>query len=341
VTTDAAPGRIPSGVSAALVEISVVVPVYDCDECLRSLHERLTRALRTLVDTWEIVLVDDRSRDGSWSTVRQLAAEDRHVKAVRLSRNFGQHAAITAGISESAGRWTVVIDCDLQDPPEAIADLYAAALHDHDIVFARRRRRRQSLPRRFAGRMYFTLRRALAGVDLETEHSNLSMISAKARDAFLAVPDAHRNYLLILYWLGFKRTSIEFEHAERFAGRGSYTLRTLLRVAADGLIFQTTALLRWIVYVGFAMAAASIGLVVFAVYQYLTRVTYPGWTSLAVLLLSIGGFIIICVGLTGLYVGKVFEQVRGRPLFVIDERLQQTSSSEVPLAEVRDREGHA
>lgn len=339
MTIAADAGRMGSGVSAEPVEISVVVPVYDCEPCLRSLHERLTRALAALVDTWEIVLVDDRSRDGSWTTVLELAARDHHVRAVRLSRNFGQHAAITAGIFESRGRWTVVMDCDLQDPPEAIAELYARALEGHDIVFARRKRRRQSFVRRLANRVYFTLRRALAGAALETEHSNLSIISAKAREAFLAVPDAHRNYLLILYWLGFERSSIEFEHADRFAGRGSYTLRSLLRVAADGLIFQTTSLLRWIVYVGFAMAAASLALIGFAIYQYITRVTYPGWTSLAVLLLAIGGFIIICVGLTGLYVGKVFEQVRGRPLFIVDERFQQSASSEVPLAEMQDHEG--
>lgn len=319
------------------VEISVVVPVYDCEECLRALHERLTRTLEQLVDSWEIVLVDDRSRDNSWSSVLQLGSEDPHVKAVRLSRNFGQHAAITAGVSQASGRWTVVMDCDLQDPPEAIPDLYSKALEGHDIVFAKRRVRRQSLARRFANRAYFRLRRALAGVDLETEHSNLSIMSSKARSAFLAVPDAHRNFLLILYWLGFDRTSIEFEHAERFAGRSSYTFGSLMRVATDGLFFQTTALLRWIVYVGFAMAASSLALAAFFVYVYLTRVAYPGWTSLSVLLLLIGGFILISVGLTGLYLGKVFEQVKGRPLFLVDEVVvSEASTPEVELAEVRD-----
>lgn len=319
------------------VEISVVVPVYDCEECLRALHERLTRTLEQLVDSWEIVLVDDRSRDNSWSSVLQLGSEDPHVKAVRLSRNFGQHAAITAGVSQASGHWTVVMDCDLQDPPEAIPDLYSKALEGHDIVFAKRRVRRQSLARRFANRAYFRLRRALAGVDLETEHSNLSIMSSKARSGFLAVPDAHRNFLLILYWLGFDRTSIEFEHAERFAGRSSYTFGSLLRVATDGLFFQTTALLRWIVYVGFAMAASSLALAALFVYVYLTRVAYPGWTSLSVLLLLIGGFILISVGLTGLYLGKVFEQVKGRPLFLVDQVVvSQASTPEVELAEVRD-----
>ena len=322
------------------VEISVVVPVYNCDECLRALYDRLTRALEPLVDSWEIVLVDDRSRDGSWSTVTELAAEDDRIKAVRLSRNFGQHAAITAGVAQASGRWTVVMDCDLQDPPEAIPDLYAKALEGHDIVFAKRRVRRQSLARRFANRVYFRLRRALAGVDLETEHSNLSMMSVKARRAFLDVPDAHRNFLLILYWLGFDRATIEFEHAERYAGRSSYTFSSLLRVATDGLFFQTTALLRYIVYFGFVMAASSVVLAGVFVYVYLTQTAYPGWTSLSVLLLLIGGFIMIAVGLTGLYLGKVFEQVKGRPLFVVDEVVTNGAAPtevEVELADARDR----
>ncbi len=294
--------------------------------------------LEQLVDSWEIVFVDDRSRDASWGKVLALAASDEHVKAIRLSRNFGQHAAITAGLAESVGRWTVVMDCDLQDPPEAIPDLYAKALEGHEIVFARRRVRRQSLARRAANRVYFALRRSLAGVDLETEHSNLSMMSAKARRAFLSVPDAHRNFLLILYWLGFDRTSIEFEHADRYAGESSYKFGSLLRVAVDGLFFQTTALLRWIVYVGFAMTALSVALAAYFVYQYYSTDTYPGWTSLAVLLLLIGGFIITFVGLTGLYLGKVFEQVKGRPLFVVDERVQGgLAGRERELSEVGDR----
>ncbi len=303
------------------LEISVVVPVYNCDGCLRALHERVARTLSDLVAGWELVLVDDGSSDRSWATVRDLAEEDGHVRAVKLSRNFGQHAAITAGMAEARGRWTVVMDCDLQDPPEAIRDLYAKGLEGSDVVFARRRVRRQSLWRRLANRAYFQLRRRLAGVDLETEHSNLSLVSAKAREAFLSVHDQHRNFLLILYWLGFERATIEFDHAPRYAGESSYTLRKLIRVGLDGLFFQTTTILRWIVYVGFAVAASSLALAGYYVYQYFVRATYPGWTSLAVLILLIGGFIISSVGVTGLYLGKVFEQVKDRPLYLVDERV--------------------
>jgi dolichol-phosphate mannosyltransferase len=303
-------------------EISVVVPVYNCEDCLRALHERIAATLDELVGSWELILVDDRSTDASWAGVAELAARDGRVRAIRLSRNFGQHAAITAGVAEARGRWTVVMDCDLQDPPEAIRDLYAKALEGADVVFARRRVRSQSALRRLANRAYFRIRRRLVGLDIETEHSNLSMISPKARDAFLSIRDQHRNFLLILYWLGFDRATIEFEHAPRYAGRSSYTLRKLVRVGLDGLLFNTAALLRWIVYIGFAVAASSIALAAYYVWQYFSRATYPGWTSLAILILLTGGFIIIAVGVTGLYLGKVFEQVKDRPLYVIDERLE-------------------
>jgi dolichol-phosphate mannosyltransferase len=279
------------------------------------------------------LLVDDGSTDQSWLTARSLAEEDERVRAIKLSRNFGQHAAITAGMAESSGRWTVVMDCDLQDPPEAIRDLYAKALEGCDVVFARRRVRAQSRLRRLANRAYFRLRRRLVGVDLETEHSNLSMVSAKAREAFLTVRDQHRNFLLILYWLGFERGTIEFEHAPRYAGKSSYTLRKLIRVGLDGLFFNTAAILRWIVYVGFAVAASSVALAMFYVYQYFARATYPGWTSLAVLILLIGGFIIIAVGVTGLYLGKVFEQVKDRPLYVVDQRIGAPAGDELPVVE--------
>jgi dolichol-phosphate mannosyltransferase len=303
------------------VEISIVVPVYDCDSCLHALYERVTRTVSRLVESWELIFVDDRSRDDSWATLLELAAADERVKVIRLSRNFGQHAAITAGMAESVGRWTVVMDCDLQDPPEAIADLYAHALRGHDIVLARRRTRRQALPRRIANRLYFLVRRAVVGFGLDTEHSNLSMISAKARESYLSIHDKHRNFLLILYWLGFDRASIEFEHADRHSGRSSYTFGSLMRVALDGLFFHTTAMLRWIVYLGFAIAALSLVLAVYFIGAYFARVTYPGWTSLAVLVLLIGGFIIIAVGVTGLYLGKVFEQVKDRPLYIVDQRV--------------------
>ncbi|MBV9191315.1 MAG: glycosyltransferase family 2 protein [Betaproteobacteria bacterium] len=304
-----------------MVELSVVVPVYGCRDCLRALHERTTAALRKITSSYEIVLVDDCDREGSWEVVAQLAREDRAVKAFRLSRNFGQHAAITAGLAQCTGRWAVVMDCDLQDPPELIGELYRAATAGNDVVLARRKGKRQSLFRRIAARLYFRLLKVLARARLDGEFGSFSIISRKVVDALLRFRDQDRHYLFILNWLGFRTATIEYEHASRHSGRSAYSLRDLVRHALNGLFFQTTVLLRWIVYLGFWISCAGFALAAYYVYMYFRYSVYPGFTSLAVLILIIGGFIIMSTGVAGLYIGKVFDQVKGRPLYVIDQSI--------------------
>jgi glycosyltransferase involved in cell wall biosynthesis len=319
-----------------VTELSVVIPVYGCRECLQALHERLTGVLQRLVRDYEIVYVDDRSPDCAWTTLTDLAASDSRVRAVRLSRNFGQHAAITAGLAKAAGRWVVVMDCDLQDPPESIPRLYAKANEGFDVVYARRKNRHHSGFRRIAAAGYFRLLNVFSGMKLDGEYGSFSVISRKVVDAFLALGDADRHYLLILNWLGFESTSIDIDHEERFAGTSSYTFSRLMKHALDGVMFQTTKLLRWIAYAGFVVAALGVLLAGFLVYSWAVNNPYPGWTSLAVLLLLIGGFVILSLGVTGLYVGKIFSQVKHRPLYVIDE---ERGSESAPVAHPRVERG--
>jgi glycosyltransferase involved in cell wall biosynthesis len=302
-----------------MVELSVVIPVYRCAECLQALYERLIAALEPTVDWFEIVFVDDRSPDNSWEILSALANRDLRVRAVRLSRNFGQHAAITAGLAESRGRWTVVMDCDLQDPPEEIPRLLEKAAEGYEIVLSRRVRRRQSRLRRLASRAYFRVRNFFMRMDMGTEYSTLSLLSRKVVDAFLDVRDRDRQYMLIVYWLGFDRAEIEIEHAERLAGTSAYTMRQLIQVAIEGFFFETTILLRWIVYLGFVLALVGALLAAWFIVAYFLFDPYPGWTSVAVLLLIVGGFIITSLGVTGLYIGKIFGQVKDRPLYVVDD----------------------
>jgi glycosyltransferase involved in cell wall biosynthesis len=304
-----------------MVELSIVVPVYGCADCLQTLHQRLVRTLEGLVGSFEIVLVDDCARDGAWDLIRRLGEQDRRVRGIRLSRNFGQHAAITAGLAECTGERAVVMDCDLQDPPEAIASLLEAALAGHDIVLARRKRKQHSLFRRMAAAVYFRALGALSGRRFDGEFGAFSIISRPVIDAFLRFRDRDRHYLFILYWLGFDAASIDYEHAARHSGASSYSTRALLRHALEGLVFQTTTLLRWIIYLGFLVSAAGVLLAASLLYVYFTLTPPPGWTSLAVLILILGGFIIISTGVTGLYIGKIFEQVKDRPLYVIDKRI--------------------
>jgi len=310
------------------VELSVVIPVYGCRDSLDALHRRLTASLEQVGQNYEIVLVDDRSPDGSWATLEELAARDPHVRAFRLSRNFGQHAAITAGLAQSRGRYTVVMDCDLEEPPEEIPRLYAKAREGFEIVHTRRTGGERSALRGAAGRVYFRLRNAVLGTRTGTDHGTLSILSRKVVDAFLTLRDRDREYLIALDWLGFEHATIEFERAPRAEGRSSYSIARLLRVGLDGMFFHTTVLLRWIVLTGFAVALAGVALAAYWIWVYLTADPPSGFTSVAVLVVLLSGFIIVSIGVTGLYVGRIFEQVKSRPLFIVDA----TTTGEPPGA---------
>jgi dolichol-phosphate mannosyltransferase len=298
--------------------LSVVVPVYGCGDCLEELHEQIVKFVGPITSEFEIVFVDDRSPDHAWPVLERLVAADSHVRAIRLSRNFGQHAAITAGLAASRGEWTVVMDCDLQDPPDAIPSLYARANEGFDLVLARRRQRTHSPVRLALARVYFKLLNTFMGTDIDGAYGTFSILSRKVVDAYLSLGDRDRHYLFVLYWLGFEHGTIEVEHRERGAGQSSYTLGRLLRHAVSGVFFQTTNLLLYIVYLGFIVAGVGLLGVLWLVYQYVFAHPPAGFTSLAVLILVVGGFIIGSTGVTGLYIGRVFQQVKGRPLYIID-----------------------
>jgi dolichol-phosphate mannosyltransferase len=305
-----------------MTELSVIVPVFDCEDCLEELHRRLVTTLDAAVgeDGYEILLIDDRSADGSWDVAQQIASGDRRVRAIRLSRNFGQNAAILAGLERSAGRWTVVIDCDLQDPPELIEALLDSGRAGSDVVFAVRTRADQSWLRATAARAYLKVLKLAVDADLDAEVGEFSLISTRAREELLRLRDVRRDYRLSLLWLGFNRSSVQFERAPRFAGRSSYGPRSLMRSAADGIFFQTGTFLRWVMYLGFAIAAAGGLLALFYLVSFFRgNYGFRGYTTITVLILLVGGFTIICVGVTGLYIEKIFEQVKQRPIYVVDD----------------------
>jgi glycosyltransferase involved in cell wall biosynthesis len=307
----------PGAVRADQPQLSVVVPVYGCADCLVALHDRLTATVSQVAERYEFVFIDDRSGDEGWSTLQRLARADAHVRAFRLSRNFGQDAAITAGLAQARGDWAVVMDCDLQEAPEDIPRLWAAAREGYDVVRTVRRGWHHSWFRRWTSRIY---RRLTIETDVRPDYSNLSLLSRPVIDAFLRLRDRDREYMIALDWLGFDSTAIEIEHYDRHAGESGYTLQRLIRVALDGVFFRSTVLLRLVVLLGFLVALVGLVLAGFEIVDYFAQKgkTVPGYTSLAVLLLVLAGFIIVSVGIVGLYVGRIFEQVKDRPLFLID-----------------------
>lgn len=299
------------------IELSVVVPVFGCAECLVALHDRLTASVSQITDSYELIFIDDRSLDGGWTVLLTLAGGDPHVRAFRLSRNFGQDAAITAGLAQAHGDWVVVMDCDLQEAPEDIPRLWAASQEGHDVVRATRRQWSHSRLRRASSRSF---RRLTGDSSTRPDYSNLCLLSRPVIDAFLRLRDRDREFMIALNWLGFSTTSIEIEHRQRHHGQSSYTLRRLIRVAVDGMFFRTTVLLRLVVLTGFLIALCGLFLAGFEVVAYFTAPSsrIPGYTSLAVLVLVLSGVIIVSVGVVGMYVGRIFEQVKDRPLYLID-----------------------
>lgn len=312
-------------------ELSVVIPVYGCTGALRELHRRLRASIEALTADFELIFVEDAGDDGAWDVLVELAEEDPTVRAYGLSRNFGQDAAITAGLSRSAGRWVIVMDCDLQEPPEAIGELYAKAMEGYDVVRTTRQARGHSRLRRWSSRAY---RQLMLERDSHPEYSNMSLLSRKVVEGFLSLRDRDREYTLVLDWLGFSQAVVTIDFVERET-KSSYSLRRLIDVAVDGMFFRTTVLLRVVVFTGFLVALIGGGLAAYNVVYYFAVGQPTGYTSLLVVILLLSGLIIISVGVVGLYVGRIFEQVKYRPLFLIareaGHREGSTPSSEATI----------
>lgn len=305
-----------------------MVPSYGCLGCLEALCARLDSVLRGLVDTFEVVIVDDRSPDNSWQLVERLAQQYPNVRGIRLSRNFGQQIAITAGLEAAGGRYVVVMDCDLQDPPERIADLYAEIRRGYDLVMARRISRSHSAFRQMGAKLYFGLLSRVTGERLDGAYGAFSMLSRKVVDAFLRFGERERHYVLILRWLGFHVGTIEYEHEERHAGRSSYNLIRLLKHALGGVFFHSGILLTWIMYAGLFFTVCSFILGGYFVFRHVFSTSLPGWTSLVVAILFSTGLILASIGAVGLYVSRIFEMAKTRPLYIVDSQCGCASSSQ-------------
>jgi glycosyltransferase involved in cell wall biosynthesis len=318
------------------VELSVVVPVYGCGGCLDTLYDRLTTSVSQITERYELVLVDDRSVDDGWSVLQRLARGDARVRALRLSRNFGQDAAITAGLSEARGARVIVMDCDLQEAPEDIPRLWTAAQEGYDVVRTIRRGRRHAPLKRWGSQLY---RRLTFETDTRADYSTLSLISRRVVNAYLSLNDQDREYMITLDWLGFSAVAIEIAHSDRHSGKSTYTVGRLFRVALNGMFFRSTLMLRLVILAGFIVALIGLAIAAFEIIDYIAgpNKSVPGYTSLAVLVLVLAGVIIISIGVVGLYVGRTFQQVKNRPLYLIDTRAEGPGPQTSTVAEDRAR----
>ena len=297
---------------------SVIVPVYGCESCLHQLCEQLDDALKILTDHFEIILVDDRSPDNSWISILALQSKFSSIKGIRLSRNYGQQIAITAGLAAARGDYAIVMDCDLQDPPSLIPVLYSKLCEGYDLVIAKRVSRTHSIFRQLGAKLYFKILSKVIEEPIDGSYGSFSILSRKVINSFLLFEERERHYLFILRWLGYRIGSIDYQHQERHSGRSSYNLIKLVKHGISGIFFQSTVILRWSVTTGFVLAFLGVILASYLLWEHLFRTSLPGWTSLIVLILISTGMILISQGMIGLYVGRIFDQAKQRPLYIVD-----------------------
>jgi dolichol-phosphate mannosyltransferase len=308
--------------------ISVVAPAYRCGSCLKELRRRLCLTLEQITTDFEIILVNDASPQNDWQIICELAAADPRVRGINLSRNFGQHYAIAAGIDYARGDWVVVMDADLQDQPEEILRLYAKAQDGFDIVFATRGNRTDPFLKRLYSRLFTRVINALSSVHVAEGLSNFSIFSRQVADQFRALRERARSFGLLMLWLGFRTAYVEVAHGTRFAGTTSYTFLKALRFALDSLVSQSDQPLRISIKLGFltsALSALYAGWL--ALRYYIYGVSVAGWTSVMVSLFFLTGVILADLGIIGLYLGKVFDEAKRRPLYIVRE---QRNAAEAP-----------
>lgn len=304
--------------------ISVVSPVYMAELILPVLCERLDAVLRQMTDRFEIILVCDGSPDNSWAVMQSLVLQYPHLKVVNLSRNFGQHYAITAGMDLSCGDWTVVMDCDLQDRPEDIPRLFEKLDEGYDIVVARRINRQHKWWKRVTSRMYFKVFSMLSGFKLDGSVGTFRIMSRGVVDAYCSMRETYRMFAGLIEWLGFRAGFIDVQHGERYEGVSSYNLARLLRMAVDGMVSFSNRPLYISIALGFALSLLSTIYGVYLIVRYLidpNTFGVAGWLTTVTATVFIGGLVLLNQGLLGIYIGRLYNQAKGRPLYVIDKVL--------------------
>ena len=301
------------------MKISVISPVYFG---ARSISELVSRVHDTFSETeydYEVVLVDDGSPDNSWEEIEKASKSNPNVVGIKLSRNFGQHYAVTAGIEHASGDLFALIDCDLQDDPKDILRLLEEYKKGYLTVFTKRKGRKHGFFKKLGSKLYLLSFRIFSDSNFDIDVGGLILFDKQVRKEFLKIPDQDRLYVQIFKWIGLSSTTIDVEHHERKHGKSTYSISKMLRLAMQGWTFHSEKLLYLAIYFGFGMAFASLLGISVIIYLYFAQGFQSGWASTFTLILFAIGVIEISIGILGLYLGKIFKQVKNRPLYVVEK----------------------
>lgn len=316
--------------------ISVVVPVFNEAEVIGAFYERASAAMRTLTPyDYELLFVDDGCRDDSYVKLVQFADMDPHVRVIKLSRNFGHQLAITAGIDIARGDAVVIIDSDLQDPPELISKLVEQWEQGFDVVYAKRKKREgETRLKLLTAALFYRILKALVKTDIPADVGDFRLMSARAVKHFRELREHDRFVRGLVSWIGFKQTGVLYERDKRFAGVTKYPYRKMIKFAFDGLTSFSTVPLKLATWLGYLSSLLAFLYLISVFVQKLMGGTIQGWATIMVGVLFIGGVQLICLGIVGEYVGRIFTEIKRRPLYIIEElyeKADKPSEAELPL----------
>lgn len=304
------------------MDLSVVSPVYRGEKMLSELVERIHKAISPLTDEYEIVLVNDSSPDNSWERISEICAVDKKVKGINLSRNFGQPYAITAGLTYAKGNYIAVIDCDLQNKPEDLPAMYQKALEGYDVVSARRVVREDTFMKRMSSAIFHRVYDFLSGFETDKAVAEFGIYSRKIVDVYCSIPEYSRSFVELIHTLGFKKTTVDVLHDHRLEGKSSYNLYRLLKLSYDSIISNSNRPLHLAVALGLMMSILSFLMAIYNIFaKFLGLNEVEGYTSTIFSIWFVGGLLLLMMGVLGLYIGKIFDQVKGRPVFIVSDTL--------------------
>lgn len=304
------------------IHVSIIIPVYQCCASLHELHNRLLKALSEITEDFEIIMVNDGSPDQSWDAIKELTQKNHRIRGINLTRNFGQHYAITAGLELSQGEWIIVMDCDLQDQPEEIIKLYTKAIEGYEIVFGQRNDRQDSCLKKVSSKLFYKLLGYLTDTEQDASIANFGIYHRKTINAVLMMKDQIKYFPVMIRWVGFTSCAIEIKHSARETGRSSYSLSKLLDLAINVMISFSDKPLKIAVKMGFFMSLLSFIITIFILAKAISSgFTIPGWASTIISLWFLAGLLIMLLGIVGIYIGKTFDQTKNRPLYLVKEIL--------------------
>jgi glycosyltransferase involved in cell wall biosynthesis len=300
--------------------ISIVSPVYRADKIIDKLVAEIQETLLRMKVTYEIILVDDRSPDNSWEEMKRNSARFPEVISIRLSKNFGQHPAIIAGLSQAKGKWIVVMDCDLQDQPKEIENLFNKTKEGYDVVLARRTKRQDHFLKKLSSKIFSKVYGFFTDTKYDNEIANFGIYNQKVIQSILQISDYIKFFPLFVNFVGFNSTSITVEHASRETGQTSYSISKLISLAFNSIVSFSNKPLKIFVKFGLIISVATVFVGSYYMYEaYQNKIEVIGYTSIIVSIWFLSGIIITTIGITGIYVGKIFDQTKNRPVFIIDE----------------------